>query len=83
MFSNILLDLFLYENPKYSKMSSESKTSQGDLLRLSYWLRNNQMNSKEMLDIVKWVEEDYFMHYQLFHFQATKDEGALDIIYNV
>jgi hypothetical protein len=63
LFGNILLDIFLYENPRYSKISTENKTPKVDLLRLSYWLRNNNINYKEMLDVIKWVEQDYFTHY--------------------
>lgn len=63
----------------------DMKQADKDLLKLTKWLRLHQsaFNSHQILKIINWADKDYLTHFQLFHFQAAKDDSALDITYNI
>ena len=74
MICNILLDLYFHDNPKFMKIDASSlfnmKRSEKDIQKLHKWVRahHDQLNYQEVIQILRWAENDYLNHYQLFHF---------------
>ena len=46
------------------------KRSEKDIQKLHKWVRahHDQLNYQEVIQILRWAENDYLNHYQLFHF---------------